>query len=64
MHQRLLLAAIVVSRWSQNIDVIFIMFEMICTFDEPLIDLSLSAKENSKLSFICIFVFLVMMSFK
>jgi hypothetical protein len=32
--QRLALAAIVVSRWSKDFDVIFIMFGVLCTFCE------------------------------
>jgi hypothetical protein len=36
MRRRLVLAAVVVVRWSQNLDVIFIIFEMFCTSDQLL----------------------------
>jgi hypothetical protein len=33
-RERLVLTVVVVVRWSRNLDVIFIMFEVICTSDD------------------------------
>jgi hypothetical protein len=49
-HRQLALEAVVVVRWSKNLDVMFIMFEMICTSCELLIAPDTFRKKYEKYS--------------